>query len=418
MKKIAIIGGGAAGFFAAINIKMAIPSLDVTIYESHRRVLTKVGISGGGRCNLTNSFAQISNLSKAYPRGDKLIKRAFNIFDYKDTFEWFQNIGIRLVTQDDECVFPRSQDSQEIIDKFLQLSKELGVKVECNHKITHIKKETDTFYLQVNNDPNSNISADIVLITTGGYPHIDKYNIFSSIPIKIVQPVPSLFSFNIADKKLKELMGIVIPDTIVGIQGSKIKADGALLITHWGVSGPAILKLSSYSARELKDNNYKGNLIINWIGVGNEELVRDSVSKSIQDGEKKFIGNIKIGNLTNRVWEHILQRADISTKQPCSEIGSKGVNRIVAKLTSDEYPISGKSTDKEEFVTCGGISLSSINMSTLEAKECNNLYFAGEILDIDAITGGYNLQAAWSTAYTVVKSIIDRINSENNPAKQ
>ncbi|MFI3267572.1 MAG: NAD(P)/FAD-dependent oxidoreductase [Rikenellaceae bacterium] len=403
--KVAIIGAGAAGFFSAINLKKFNANIDVTIFEGASKVLSKVAVSGGGRCNLTNSFADVRNLSLVYPRGDKFMKRAFKIFDHKDTYEWFEAHGVKLVTQDDNCVFPCSQDSQEIIDTFLRLSKELSISVKTRHKVSNIVKEGDVFELEFDDEAVDNKMFNAVIVTVGGKPNLDGFDMFKSLNLDVVAPVPSLFSFNIANKQLTELMGTVVENAIAKMQGQKIKSTGALLITHWGMSGPAILKLSSYYAKSLNNSNYTAKISINWVNDTNEQNVNKNLDEIFLKNSQKMVTSIRPYNLPSRLWIYLLKKAEISDERRCAELGKNGINRIINILTNDEYDVVGKNRFKEEFVTCGGISLENINFTTMESKEYENLYFAGEVLDVDAITGGFNLQAAWTLSYITALSI-------------
>lgn len=399
---IAIIGGGAAGFFAAINIKELNPKCRVTIYESSARALAKVGVSGGGRCNLTNSFAGVKSFSKIYPRGEKLMKRVFKVFNHEDAYKWFEDNGVRLTTQSDGCVFPVSQNSQEIIDTFHRRCRELGVEIKLSHRVIELEKVEDKFYISTE---GQKFESDVLIVTTGGIAKSSGFSFLKSFDLEIVEPTPSLFSFNIKNNPITELTGAVVENAIVGMQGSKLRSSGALLITHWGVSGPAILKLSSYAARLLKEVGYSFNLIINWTG-SDAESVGSEIEKILDANRKRLIANSSPFGLSSRTWAHILSQAGIPKERRWDELGSKGFNRIVEALTADIYKVSSKSTHKEEFVTCGGVSLKNINASTMESYKHRGLYFAGEVLDIDAITGGFNLQAAWSTAYVIAKQIV------------
>ncbi len=399
--KIAIIGGGAAGLFAAINIKERTPDMEVTIYEASSVPLSKVRISGGGRCNLTNSFEEVDNLAKVYPRGEKIMRHALKRFDHRATYEWFEDHGVKLTTQSDCCVFPASQSSQEIIDTFLRLCRELDIEVACNHKLQNIEKGDDfalTFESGVVH------YADIVVVTTGGAPQQRNIAFLENLPLRYVEPTPSLFSFKISDP-ITELMGIVVEDATVTLKGSKLRASGALLITHWGVSGPAILKLSSYGARRLREVDYRFQILVNWVSAPSEGVILSEVNRVILYNSRKLVSSVAPFNMTNRLWQHIMSRADISPQRRWGELGVKGINRIVATLMADEYNVSAKSTHAEEFVTCGGVEIKSINPTTMESRKTAGLYFAGEVLDVDAITGGFNLQAAWSMAYVVAESI-------------
>lgn len=407
--KIAIIGAGAAGFFTAINLKKLKPDADITIYESAPKVLSKVAVSGGGRCNLTNSFEDIKNLSSAYPRGNKLLKRAFKIFDYTDTYNWFESNGVQLVTQNDGCVFPRSQNSQEIIDTFLRLSQELGITIKLLHGVSSIERHLEGFELSFRNTGLPCAYYNTVVVTTGGSPKREGFALLDSLLLSVVEPVPSLFSFNIPNDSITELMGTVVENVTVGFQGGKLKASGALLITHWGVSGPAILKLSSYAARLLNQCDYRAKLSVNWIGESIQERIHSYLGVIIELNSQKLLSSVRPYNLPSRLWVRLLRRANVPEERRWAELGSKGINRIINILTNDEYDVHGQSHFKDEFVTCGGVSLDSINPVTLESRECPNLYLAGEVLDVDAITGGFNLQAAWSTGYVVAHSLVNKI---------
>lgn len=379
--KTAIVGGGAAGFFCAIQLATMCPDMEITIFEQQKKVLSKVEISGGGRCNCTNSFRDVSDLGQVYPRGAKLLKRLFKQFGPRDAFQWFEDHGVPLVTQEDQCVFPQAQDSHAIIDCFMEETRRLGVKIKLDNKIESPEVLFDGGY-------------DYVVMTVGGTPGKEGC-------------VPSLFTFNINDRALTSLMGVVVENAIASIPGTKYKTQDALLITHWGVSGPAILKLSSHAARHLAEHSYKSPMLINWTGETNAETVREAVADMLAHSQQKQIDNVRPYNLQNRLWEYLLTKTSLKGKR-CGEIGSKGINRLVDTLTNDTYLIVGRNHYKEEFVTCGGVPLDSVDKSTLESKERPNLYYAGEVLDIDGVTGGFNFQAAWTTAYAVAKGISEK----------
>lgn len=398
MRNIAIIGGGAAGHFAAIAAKKAEPESVVTIFEKSGRVLVKVGVSGGGRCNLTNSFNDISDLKQAYPRGEKLLKRLFKTFDYKDAFQWFEQHGVVLVTQEDECVFPRSQSSQSVIDCLTHTASKLGVVTNLHHVLTKIQK-MDNNRLELHFKDKAPRQFDKVIITTGGSPRIGGLQYLADLGHKIEQPVPSLFTFNIREKAFCNLMGAVVTPVQLSIPSTKFRSQGALLITHWGMSGPATLKLSSYAARHLAEQNYQSPVAINWVNETNAQLVEQNVMDLALRNQKKQVANVRPYNLPSRVWSYLLERSNIEKEKRWGEVGRKMMNKLVETLTNDVHQIAGKGTFRDEFVTCGGVSLKSINPNTLESKVCSGLYFAGEVLDIDAITGGFNLQAAWTTGF-------------------
>ena len=398
MQNIAIIGGGAAGFFAAISAKTTQPDAAVTVFEKAGRVLAKVGVSGGGRCNLTNSFADITDLKQAYPRGDKLLKRLFKRFDYSDAYQWFETHGVRLVTQDDNCVFPRSQDSQTVIDCLTHTAQRLGVTVCLHHSLTGIAKQAQG-KIEVHFKDKPLRTFDKVIITTGGSPRAAGLQYLADLGHKIETPVPSLFTFNIAEKAFCNQMGTVVERVLLSIPATKFRSEGALLVTHWGMSGPATLKLSSYAARHLAENNYQSAVAVNWVYETNTQLVEQNLVAIATENPKKQMANIRPYDLPTRLWEYLLHRSDIEKEKRWGELGKKALHKLVETLTNDVHQISGKGSFRDEFVTCGGVSLKSINPNTLESKVCEGLFFAGEVLDIDAITGGFNLQAAWTTGY-------------------
>ncbi|MFI3281064.1 MAG: aminoacetone oxidase family FAD-binding enzyme [Rikenellaceae bacterium] len=402
--KVVVIGGGAAGFFAAINIKMLTPSIDVTILEAASNPLAKVRISGGGRCNLTNSFAEQMPLVKRYPRGEKVMRSCLKVFSHDNAFDWFEEQGVRLVTQDDNCVFPLSQESGEIIDTFMRLTKELGVELKCRQRVIRVRRRGAGFSIDIDG-VDAPIECDVVLATTGGSPKAEGMSLYSELPIRFVDPVPSLFSFNIPNNPITELMGSVIEDAVVWLKGSRMSGAGALLITHWGISGPAVLRLSSYAARRLNECDYKAQILINWVGGRSQDQVLKELLAHISQNSKKMVSSAPPYSLTARTWAHILHRANISDERRYVELGSKGINRIVATLTADEYSIDGRALHKEEFVTCGGVAVGCINPATMESRDCQNLFVAGEMVDVDAITGGYNLQAAWSMGFVAAQNI-------------
>lgn len=388
--KTAIIGGGAAGFFLAIRLKTLVPEMDVTILERHERVLRKVEVSGGGRCNCTNSFARITNLAQAYPRGHRVMKRLFREFNHESAYEWFESHGVPLVTQEDECVFPKAQDSHAIINLFL---------AECHRLGVRIHTEADGFAEAIK---DGELLYDFVAVTTGGMTPAVR-QLFEEKDI--IPPLPSLFTFTIEDKKLRSLMGTVV-EAVASIPGTKLRSEGPLLITHWGMSGPAIIKLSSYAARLLAERNYRMPLAINWCATAGVEDVREWVEHTRKAEGQKLVVNVRPYDFSTRFWEYLTARAGIeSTQRRWSEIGPKQTNRLIEVLTNDQYGIAGRSAYKDEFVTCGGISLDAVHPDTLEHKRIPGLYFAGEVLDIDGITGGFNLQAAWTTADAVARAI-------------
>ncbi len=401
--KVAIIGGGAAGFFSAIAAKRNHPDAAVTIFEKSKKLLSKVKVSGGGRCNVTNGCTSIKQLSEAYPRGGKALKKAFRIFSTQHTMEWFESRGVPLVTQEDNCVFPVSQDSQSIIDCFLKEARQLGIKIEIGKGVKTITPINDQLQLEFIKENHPTSIFDKVIVTTGGSPKRSGLEWLEQLNHKIEDPVPSLFTFNMPAESVRELMGIVVENTLVSIQGTKLKSGGPLLITHWGMSGPAILKLSAFGARILNEMGYEFKVQVNWVNVSNNELVAAAIKNIIKEHPKKQLSSFRPYYLPERLWFYLLEKSALPTTKKWEELGKKGLNKLVSTLTNDTYAVKGKTTFKEEFVTCGGISLESIDFKTMQSKVCKNLYFAGELLDIDGITGGYNFQAAWTTAFIAGK---------------
>ena len=383
--KTAIVGGGAAGFFLAVNLKEMCPQMEVTIFEKSKKVLTKVEVSGGGRCNCTNSFEGVSDLSQVYPRGHRLLKRLFKIFDYHDAYQWFEDHGVRLVTQEDHCVFPMSQDAHTIINLFLAEARRHGIEIRTQQKIGSLEELKD---------------FDFKVITTGGMP-----SAFSLLTSSIIPPVPSLFTFSIDDEALRGLMGTVVEYATASIPGTKFRSTGPLLITHWGMSGPAILKLSSHAARELHDHHYQMPLAINWPSLKEPDIQQELRSIMAQHPQKQ-IATIRPFGLPSRLWDYLVQKTlGERAQNRWQNLNQKELNRLTNALCNDQYQIAGRSVFKDEFVTCGGIDLASVNPNTLESKNLPSVYFAGEVLDIDGVTGGFNFQAAWTTAYTVACAI-------------
>ena len=402
--KTAIIGAGAAGCFCANVLKRLSPDSQIDVYESGQKPLQKVAITGGGRCNLTNSFAEVRSMNQVYPRGYNLMKRLLKRFDHRATMQWFEDEGVRLVTQDDQCVFPQSQDAMEIVTTLLRGMQ--GVRIYTNQRVREISPCNEHSY-RISTDSRSEV-YDNVVVTTGGSPKASGLDFLSELALEMVPPVPSLFTFNIGKEGGKDpitaLMGVVVKQAEVRLPGTNYKADGPLLITHWGMSGPAILRLSSYAARWLADKGYQATLSVNWMGNMNEEEVRTLLQQRMNEQPKKQIGTVHL--LTQRLWNHLLNKIELSPERRCAEVGSKQLNKLVATLCNDTYRITGQSRYKEEFVTCGGVSLTNIDPNTLECKQHRGVYFAGEVLDVDAVTGGFNLQAAWTMGYIAAQEIL------------
>ena len=400
-KKIGVIGGGAAGFFAALSVKEHHPDHEVILFEKTSKVLSKVKVSGGGRCNVTHACSDIATLCEAYPRGGKKLKSLFYQFNTTDTIAWFESRGVAIKTEKDGRMFPVSDQSQSIIDCLVTEMTRLKVALELGHSITKIEQEDQHWKLQFADSESQNFDA--VIIATGGSPKLKGFDWLSRLGHSIVPPIPSLFTFNMPSEPIKELMGLVVENARVKIKGTKIQAQGPLLITHWGMSGPAILKASSFGARELSERDYNFEIQINWVDQTNTELLFEQLQEFSQLHPQKGIGNQKAFALPNRLWSFLLEKTAIPTDRKWIEVGKKKFRQLAALLTQDSYQVAGKTTFKEEFVTCGGVDLSEIDLKTMQSKKLPNLYFAGEVIDVDAVTGGYNFQAAWSGGYCAGK---------------
>lgn len=405
--KVAVIGGGAAGFFAAINVKENFPNANVTLFEKTNKLLSKVKISGGGRCNVTNGTKSIKDLCAGYPRGGKQLKKLFKEFNTTHTAEWFESKGVPLKTEADNRVFPISDDSQSIVNCLQKECARLEIIIKQKANVLKLNP-LDNTQIELFFQEGEILIFDKVIIASGGSPKKSGLDWLEALGHEIINPVPSLFTFNMPDESVKNLMGLVAEDARVSIIGSKLKSVGPLLITHWGMSGPAILKLSSLGARELADKAYTFTISVNWINQSNQEYIAKQLFNIESEHPKKLVQNIKPFDLPNRLWKFLIERAQIPLTKIWGELGKKGINRLVQVICHDTYEVKGKTTFKEEFVTCGGVSLESVNMNTLESKHCPNLYFAGEVLDIDGITGGYNFQAAWTTGYFAGKMICEK----------
>ena len=400
LMNVAIIGGGAAGFFSAIHVKLNFPNAKVTLFEKSNKLLSKVKISGGGRCNVTNACSSISTLSKAYPRGGKALKKIFPEFYTKHTMEWFGKRGVALLTQEDQCVFPVSQNSQTIIDCFLQEALRLGVEIKTQSPVQKLTPKNGQIYLHVN---ENEISFDYVIVATGGSPKKSGLIWLENLGHKIENPVPSLFTFNMPDETIRDLMGVVVEEALVKIKGEKLEGNGPVLITHWGMSGPAILKLSAFGARILAEKNYNFSIEVNWVNESNHILVMDKLEDIIESHSEKQLQTIRPYYLPTRLWLYLLNRHQLNSMKKWRELSKKEKNKIVQLLCNDSYQVRGKTTFKEEFVTCGGVSLDSIYIKNMQSKVVPNLFFTGEVCDIDGLTGGYNFQAAWTTAFIAAK---------------
>jgi len=400
-KDVIVIGGGAAGFFSAINIAILNPELSVLILERGSEGLQKVKISGGGRCNVTHAQFIPSELTTNYPRGEKELLGPFHQYMTGDTMKWFEDRGIELKIEDDGRVFPVSNTSQTIIDCFINEANRLNIQILYNHSVKSISKKGDHWLV---NTDNSEFCSSKILVTTGSNPKI--WNLMDQLNHTIVKPVPSLFSFDIKDDRINSIPGVVVEDVEVSVINSKLSTDGPLLITHKGLSAPSILKLSAFGALELAAMDYQFNISINFIKTSyNECLSQLKVVKS--DLSKKMVVNHSLFEIPKRLWKELVVYSGIETNTTWADINKSQLNELSIQLTSSIFKVKGKSTFKEEFVTAGGVDLKEINFKTFESKINPNLFFAGEILNIDAVTGGFNFQNAWTGAYIASKSISD-----------
>ena len=394
-----IVGGGAAGFFTAINIVERNPKAKVAILERGAEVLGKVRISGGGRCNVTHACFEPNELVKFYPRGEKELRGPFHQFCSGDTIEWFERHGVALKIEDDGRMFPVSNSSQTIIDCFLKATQQLGIKVLTGQSVQSIFKKDNYWKIDTQ---NQNYQAENLILATGSNPKI--WEMLQEFGHAIIPPVPSLFTFNSKDPRIKELPGVSAKVT-VRVKDTKLEATGPLLITHWGMSGPAILKLSAWGARILHDKNYQFTLLVNWLNDLDTEEALAQLKTLKQEQAKKTVAKKSPFELTNRLWESLVLAAGISAETKWADLSKTQLQHLAQQLTNGVFQINGKSTFKEEFVTAGGIDLKEINFKTMESKIHPNLYFAGEIVNIDAITGGFNFQNAWTSGFIVANAV-------------
>ncbi|RXR20576.1 NAD(P)/FAD-dependent oxidoreductase [Flavobacterium amnicola] len=399
---IIIVGGGAAGFFTAINIAENNPKLKIAILERGKEVLSKVRVSGGGRCNVTHACFIPNDLVKFYPRGEKELKGPFHQFCSGDTIEWFSNHGVELKIEDDGRMFPISDSSQTIIECFLTATKNLKIDVLTGQSVQSIyaSETSEATYWKLDTNHES-FKCGKLIMTTGSNPKI--WEMLENLGHSIIPPVPSLFTFNIKDTRIKDLMGVSAV-AAVKVKDSKLNASGPLLITHWGMSGPGILRLSAWGARDLAAKNYQFTLQVNWLNDMDFESVSDALKAIKGENAKKLVSKFCPFEFPKRLWESLLTAAGITTEK-WADVSKKQLNDLTNQLTNGQFQVNGKSTFKEEFVTAGGIDLKEINFKTMESKLLKNLYFAGEILNIDAITGGFNFQNAWTGGFILANAI-------------
>lgn len=396
---IIIIGGGAAGFFTAINIVEMNPKLKVAILERGKNVLEKVRISGGGRCNVTHACFVPNDLVKFYPRGEKELKGPFHQFCSGDTIEWFEKHGVELKIEEDGRMFPVSNSSQTIIDCFLKAAQKLKIDVLTGHSVQELYQGENYWKISTNQEA---FSCRKVVMATGSNPKM--WELLQNLGHSIIEPVPSLFTFNVKDVRIKDLMGLSTVAS-VKVKKSKLQASGPLLITHWGMSGPGILRLSAWGARELADKKYQFSIQVNWLNETDFEEAIDLLKTIKEENSKKLVSKYAHFELPKRLWENLVKASGITEETKWADVNKKQLNTLAEQLTNAEFQVNGKSTFKEEFVTAGGIDLKEVNFKTMESKVLPNLFFAGEILNIDAITGGFNFQNAWTGGFIVAENI-------------
>ncbi len=404
-KQVLIVGGGAAGFFAAMACAESNPGVRIAILEKSPKLLAKVKISGGGRCNVTHACFDARELVKYYPRGEKQLLGPFTRFNPSHTVQWFESRGVDLKTEADGRMFPVTDDSQTIIDCYLREAKRLGIEIRLQCGVEELIQQEDTWLVRTTT--REQLRADAVIVTTGGTPQV--WKMLQQIGISIVSPVPSLFTFHINNPMLKGLEGISVPVATLKVQGSKLSSQGPLLITHWGLSGPAVLKLSAWGARDFASANYHFKISVNWLGERSTPQVIETLKNyKVQHARQQVIKNALYG-LPLRMWERLapyaVNYADLSNKQ---------IEQVAQYLTACAFEVSGKSTFKEEFVTAGGVDLQEVDFKTMQSKKMPGLYFAGEVLDIDAVTGGFNFQAAWTTGWLAGTSIARSLTVQQN----
>ncbi|AND64331.1 flavoprotein [Flavobacterium covae] len=396
---IIVIGGGASGFFSAINIAENFPQLKIAILERGKEVLSKVRVSGGGRCNVTHACFVPNDLVKYYPRGEKELKGPFNQFCSGDTIEWFEKHGVTLKIEEDGRMFPITDSSQTIIDCFLSAAKKNKIDVFTGHSVQDIFQGEDYWKITTNQQVFKTIK---IIMTTGSNPKM--WDLLQNLGHTIINPVPSLFTFNIKDERIKDLMGVSARAS-VRVKETKLKASGPLLITHWGLSGPGILRLSAWGARDLFDLKYRFILQVNWLNDLDFDTVMEDLKEIKEQNLKRLINKFCPFDFPKRLWESLLKASHIQPDTKWADLSKKQLIDLVKQLTQAEFLVNGKSTFKEEFVTAGGIDLKEVNFKTMESKRFKNLYFAGEILNIDAITGGFNFQNAWTGGFIIAKNL-------------
>jgi predicted Rossmann fold flavoprotein len=402
-RRLIVVGGGAAGFFCAVNAARLNPSLEVIIVEKTSKLLSKVRVSGGGRCNVTHACFAIDEMIRRYPRGTHFLRKAFHHFFTTDTIDWFRERGVELKTESDGRMFPTTDSSQTIIDCLLREANKYRIEIRMNREVKTISHTQDRFELKFSNDEV--VQAEYLCIACGGYPKPLQFDWIKATGHAIEDPVPSLFTFNMPGNPITALMGVVAENALVKINGTKLQEKGPLLITHWGMSGPVILRLSAWGARELAKCNWTFSITINWLGEHNEQSIREQLQQWRFQLAAQKIGAKNPFGLASRLWEFLLQQSGIRPDLRWADLPAKEQTKLARNLGAFECAVNGKTTFKEEFVTAGGVRLNQVDASTMMSKQIPNLFFAGEILDVDGITGGYNFQHAWTSGFIAAKTI-------------
>jgi predicted Rossmann fold flavoprotein len=412
-KRLIVIGGGAAGFFCAVNAARLHPSLEVTVLEKTSKLLSKVKVSGGGRCNVTHSCFSIPDMIRHYPRGGNFLKKAFHQFFTTDTIQWYAERGVQLKTEEDGRMFPVTNSSQTIIDCLLKEANRYGVEIRMNSEVKSVKydetgnSEQRQFTLELSD--LRQLTSDFVCIASGGYAKLAQFGWLQQLGHTVAEPVPSLFTFNMPGNAITQLMGVSVPDAQVKITGSNLSSKGPLLITHWGMSGPAVLRLSAWGARHLATDNYQFAIIVNWLPEYNENSLREQFQQLRFELASQKIINRNPFNLPQRLWQYLIEQSGIQEEKRWADVSAKEQNKLITNCCAQEFKVQGKTTFKEEFVTAGGVQLGEVDANTMQSKIVPHLYFAGEILDVDGITGGFNFQNAWTSGFIAAKAIATNV---------
>lgn len=418
-QRLVVIGGGAAGFFCAVNAARMNPKLQVIILEKTSKLLSKVKISGGGRCNVTHALFDVVEMSKRYPRGQNFVKKTFHQFFTTDTIKWFEERGVKIKAEKDGRMFPVTDSSQSIIDCLMNEANSYGVEIRMNAEVKELTVErlqltksegeaqssshNNVFTISLSN--RQLLTANYVVLATGGYPKAAMFDWLKTLGHTFSEPVPSLFTFNLPKHPITELMGVSVEKARVKIEGSKLVEEGPVLITHWGLSGPAVLRLSAWGARELKEKAYDFKVHLNWLPDYNDQSLKELFQQVRKTAATKKIINQNFGGLPNRLWEFLMKQSHIDAEMRFADLPVKAENAFIKNLVDYVLEVKGKTTFKEEFVTAGGISLSEVDANTMMSKKHQNLFFAGEVLDVDGITGGFNFQHAWTSGWIAAKAI-------------